>query len=88
MRVFDLDVLTVGNPNPRDGDDYRIVQTGGGSREFYRRLVFNGERLVGAVLIGRIEQGGVLRALIENRMPIRVSDEKMMQPGFNFGYLL
>ena len=88
IRVFDLDVLTVGDANPRDTDAYRIVQTGGASQKKYRRLVFKDQRLVGAVLIGQIEQGGVLRALIENRMPIRVSDEKLMQPGFNFGQLL
>ena len=87
MRVFDLNVLTVGNPNPINVDDYRILQTGGGSHGFYRRLVLKDERLVGAVLIGCIEQGGVLRALIENRIPIRLADEKLIQPGFNFGKL-
>ena len=88
MRVFDLDVLTVGNANPRPVGDYRIVQTGGGAHRSYRRLVFKDQRLVGAVLIGGIDQGGVLRALIENRMPIRLPAEKLMRPGFNFGQLL
>jgi nitrite reductase (NADH) large subunit len=88
MRVFDLDVLTVGNVNPRPVGDYRIVQTGGGAHRSYRRLVFKDQRLVGAVLIGGIDQGGVLRALIENRMPIRLPAEKLMRPGFNFGQLL
>jgi nitrite reductase (NADH) large subunit len=88
MRVFDLDVLTVGDANPRHVGDYRIVQTGGGAHRYYRRLVFKDQRLVGAVLIGGIDQGGVLRALIENRMPIRLPAEKLMRPGFNFGQLL
>jgi len=88
MRVFDLDVLTVGNPNPDADAGCRILQTGGAAGGYYRRLVFEDDRLVGAVMINRIEQGGVLRALIENRTPIRLPPERLMRPGFNFGQLL
>lgn len=88
MRVFDLDVLTVGNANPQDGENYRIVQSGGPARNEYRRLVLDDDILVGAVMINRIEQGGVLRSLIENRVPIRLPPEALIAPGFNFGQLL
>jgi hypothetical protein len=40
------------------------------------------------VLIGDIEQGGVLRALIENRIPLRLPAERLLRSGFNFGQLL
>ncbi len=88
MRVFDLDVLTVGNVNPREDSGYRFVQTGGAAQKYYRRLVLKDDLLVGAVMINRIEQGGVLRSLIENRMPIRLPPESLAAPGFNFGRLL
>jgi nitrite reductase (NADH) large subunit len=39
-------------------------------------------------MINCIEQGGVLRALIENRTPIRLPPEALVAPGFNFGQLL
>ena len=64
------------------------MQTGGKDQGYYRRLVFREEILVGAVLINRIEQGGVLRALIENRVPIRVPEGVLTAPGFNFSKLL
>ena len=88
MRVFDLDVLTVGNANPHTDAGCRVLQTGGAARKFYRRLVLKDDLLVGAVMINRIEQGGVLRSLIENRIPIRLSPKTLMTPGFNFGRLL
>ncbi len=88
MRVFDLDVLTVGNANPREDAGCRVLQAGGAAQGCYRRLVLRDDVLVGAVMINRVEQGGVLRALIENRMAIRVSPESLMTPGFNFGRLL
>ena len=88
MRVFDLDVLTVGNTNPGDEDGFVTVSTGGPANRLYRRLVIKEDRLVGAVLIGDIEQGGVLRALIENRTPLRLPAERLLRSGFNFGQLL
>ncbi|MFO7716543.1 NAD(P)/FAD-dependent oxidoreductase [Desulfosarcina sp.] len=88
MRVFDLDVLTVGNANPRGDGDYRIVQTSGAAEKYYRRLVIRDDVLVGAVMINGIEQGGVLRSLIENRIPIRLPPESLIASGFNFGRLL
>ena len=88
MRVFGLDVLTVGNVNPQEDAGCRVVQTGGGAQPYYRRLVLKDDILVGVVMINRIEQGGVLRSLIENRMPIRLPPEMLVTPGFNFGRLL
>ncbi len=72
MRVFDLDVLTVGNANPRDENGFDTVSTGGSAGRFYRRLVMKEDLLVGAVLIGDIEQGGLLGALTGNRTPLRL----------------
>jgi nitrite reductase (NADH) large subunit len=88
MRVYDLDVMTLGYANPGPDEDLRTVRFGGQDHGYYRRLVFRGDLLVGAVLINRIEQGGVLRALIENRVSIRVPDGALMAPGFNFSKLL
>ncbi len=86
MRIFDLDLLTVGIANPDPDSGCRILQTD--DRRRYRRLVLKDNLLVGAVMINDIEQGGVLRALIENRVPIRLPAERLLQPGFNFAQLL
>jgi NAD(P)H-nitrite reductase large subunit len=88
MRVYDLDVMTIGHANPGPAEGLRQVSAGGEDQGYYRRLVFRDDLLVGAVLINRIEQGGVLRALIENQVPVRVPESVLMTPGFNFGKLL
>ena len=88
MRVYGLDVMTVGYANPGKDEGFRLVSAGGENQGYYRRLVFRDEILVGAVLINRIEQGGVLRALIENRIPVRVPENILMASGFNFSKLL
>jgi NAD(P)H-nitrite reductase large subunit len=88
MRVFNLDVLTVGNPNLQADATCRVLQAGGADRGYYRRLVLRDGVLVGAVMINGIEQGGVLRSLIENRVPLCVPPEFLLTAGFNFGQLL
>ena len=93
MRVFDLDVMTLGYANPGDDDGVRVVRSNDTPQECtpqsgYRSLVFREDLLVGAVLINRIDQGGVLRALIENRVPISLPPQRLMAPDFNFGRLL
>jgi NAD(P)H-nitrite reductase large subunit len=88
MRVFDLDVMTLGNATPGPGNGYRIVRSGGASVGQYRSLVFKEDILVGAVLVGDIEQGGVLRAMIENRVPVSLAPSGLISSGFNYGKLL
>ncbi|HEY7677214.1 MAG TPA: hypothetical protein VIG69_09090, partial [Candidatus Methylomirabilis sp.] len=36
-------------------------------RRFYRKLVFRGDQIVGAVLVGRIEESGPLHNMIRTR---------------------
>mgnify|MGYP001813091711 CR=1 FL=1 len=88
MRVYDLDVMTVGYANPGKDKGVRQVSTGGENQGYYRSLIFREEILVGAILINGIEQGGVIRALIENRTPVRVPEKVLMSPSFNFSKLL
>lgn len=88
LRVYDLDVLTLGHANPGPEEGCRIVRSGGPGKGRYRSLVLKDDILVGAVLINQVEQGGVLRALMENRVPIRLSTSRLMAPDFNFACLL
>lgn len=88
MRVYGLDVLTVGIASPGKDTSLRTVRTGGRKQGCYRSLVFRGDTLVGATLINGIEQGGILRALIENQVAIQVPEAHLISRNFNFSTLL
>ncbi|MEX1302531.1 MAG: FAD-dependent oxidoreductase [Desulfotignum sp.] len=88
MRIFGLDVMTVGMANPDGTDDLEIIRAGGEKAGVYRSLLFRENILVGAVLVNRIEQGGVLRAMIENRIPVRIPKAYLTSLRFDFSKLL
>lgn len=92
MRVFGLDVLTIGLANinvaSNPEDELYCVKTHDTANNYYRSLIFRDNIMVGAVMINNIEQGGVIRSLIENRLPVFVPPETLLSPHFNFSKLL
>jgi NAD(P)H-nitrite reductase large subunit len=63
--VFGLPVASLGLTRIAEGDhDLREVVHMEEGRNLYRKLVFRGDRLVGALLVGDIEDAGVLRSVI------------------------
>ncbi|MEE4364032.1 MAG: FAD-dependent oxidoreductase [Desulfotignum sp.] len=88
MRIFGLDIMTVGLANPDGADDLEILQAGGEKAGVYRSLIFCKDILVGAVLVNQIEQGGILRAMIENRIPVRIPKAYLMSLHFDYSKLL
>lgn len=85
IRIFDTDIMTAGRVSPRDLDDTcRSESRLDLKKNTYRRLVFQGEILVGFVMVNHVEQGGILTSLIQGRMPVNIPERHLLDPGFNF----
>jgi nitrite reductase (NADH) large subunit len=87
IRIFDRDVLTAGVINPPTTSEYEVLAVRDLRRQTYRKLVFREEYLVGAALVGRVEQGGVLMNTIAARIPVDKDRERLLEPGFNYASL-
>jgi NAD(P)H-nitrite reductase large subunit len=79
IRIFDLDILAAGWVNAPDDPRFMVLSEHNRRLNTYRRLVFEGDRLVGATLVNRIETGGILTAMIQNEIPVRVSKKKLLE---------
>ncbi len=88
IRIFGLDVLTAGWVNSPDSDGLETLSRIDPRSRRYRKLVFQGDRLVGAVLVNGIEQGGLLVSLIQREIPVKAPREALLEPSFNFRTLL
>ncbi|MDJ0783872.1 MAG: FAD-dependent oxidoreductase [Desulfosarcinaceae bacterium] len=88
MRVFDLDVMALGLANAEGLEGLQVIRSGGAAAGWFRSLVLRDGVLVGATVINRFEQGGLLRALIEQGRPLPVPPESLLSPNFNIARLL
>ncbi len=84
IRIFDLDVMTAGVVDPQAVEGADVLTRFDPLRRTYRKLVFREDRLVGMSLVNAIEQGGVLTALIQNRIPVAGPRKRLLEPGFNY----
>ncbi len=88
MRVFDMDVMTLGLVDPPDDGTCTALTWQDPRRRMYRKLVLRGNVPVGAVLINGVEQGGVLLSLIRNRTPLAIPPQRLLEPSFNVRRLM
>lgn len=67
VEVYNLPVMTMGITNGSNSThEVKSFRKG----RIYRKLVFEGDRLVGAVLVGKTDYGGILTRLIRSRSDI------------------
>ena len=57
-------------------------------RNVYRRLIMDGPRLVGAILLGKTEDAGVIKHCITNRIDISCWEKEIARGSFRFGNTL
>ena len=64
--VLGVPVASLGlwDPEPGSAEVHQVVDE---RRRYYRKLVFQGDQIVGAVLVGRIEESGPLHNMIRTR---------------------
>lgn len=85
--VGDLRIIAGGVIYPPD-DSYEIYGDPDYRQQSYRRLVVRDDRLVGVILVGRVEAAGVYLQLIYNQTPLKSLPVDPRQPDFQVGRLL
>ncbi|RLB21114.1 MAG: NAD(P)/FAD-dependent oxidoreductase [Deltaproteobacteria bacterium] len=88
LRFEGIDLLSGGLIGPDNGMNLRIIEYEDRRAGTYRRFVLNGDRLVGVVMVNKIEQGGVVLSLIKRRAALKIPDRLLQSPYFNFSQLL
>lgn len=88
IRIFDMDIMTGGWVDPPESRGFEVVTRMDHHGNTYRKLVLDGDRLVGTVMVNDIDQGGILIALIQSETPLKVPGKQLLTPGFNYRQLL
>jgi NAD(P)H-nitrite reductase large subunit len=88
IRIFDMDILTGGWVDPPESEGCRVIRRIDRRSGTYRKLVLDGDRLAGVVMVNHIEQGGLLISLIQRQAPLGFPAEKLLSAGLNYRQLL
>ena len=69
VEVFGITGMSIGNGNA-EGDEYQVLVDLDRRANRYKRLVIKDNKLVGAILIGKIDRAGIYTGLIRNQIDI------------------
>ncbi|MDQ3987577.1 MAG: FAD-dependent oxidoreductase, partial [Actinomycetota bacterium] len=87
-RLYDLDLAALGRTLEGSSDETVVDFPEAGRRIVYRKLVFEGDRLVGALLLGERREkvrlrARLLRKLIDNEVDVSSVKEALLDPLFD-----
>lgn len=82
--IFGLTVATIGLAKSADGN-FEELKYADAKREIYRKFLLADNRIVGAILLNKIGDAGIIRSLIDNRTEITPWKERMAKVPLNFG---
>jgi NAD(P)H-nitrite reductase large subunit len=87
VQFLDLPVISAGLVGLREKNyDEEIVQRP--SRWVYKRLLLKARRVVGFVLVGEVEQAGLIRLLMSKQVDASAIKDDVLEKGFNFARVL
>lgn len=87
MTISGVAVASMGLFRPEDGE-FQEVRYVDMKRDVYRKLSLDGPRLVGALLLGRIEDAGVIRHCITNQIDLSHWKDRIAMAPLDFGRIL
>ena len=73
---YGLELISLGTV--RSGKHHRTLVHKAGN-DVYRKLVFDGEVLIGALLVGEIHDAGVLRLLMTKKVDVTCREERLLR---------
>jgi len=88
VQFFDTPLISVGLVLHEEGDYHEQVIRYNKKDKVYKKLIFEGDCLKGAVLLGEIDKAGVITNLIKEQRDISSIKEELSSPGFGYEDIL
>jgi NAD(P)H-nitrite reductase large subunit len=87
IELFKVPTISTGVTNPSSPAEYEILTYQDLENYQYRKIVLQGDLLVGAVLVGNVERAGILAGLIREKIDVTPFKEHLLVPDFGFIHL-
>ncbi|MCZ7626686.1 MAG: hypothetical protein C3F12_10205 [Candidatus Methylomirabilota bacterium] len=86
--ILQTPVVSIGAWNAQPGGRYQIREVRDDRRRIYRKLVFDGEQLTGAMLVGRFDDAGILHNMIRTRATFTLKPDHLAPATVRWGTVL
>lgn len=86
IEFYGIPTVSMGISNP-PAAGFEVLSRLEPKNDFYRKIVIREGKLVGAVLVGRIERSGILSGLIKNGVNIESIKQELLRDDFGFSDL-
>lgn len=87
IELFKVPTISMGITNPTDSKEYEILTYQDLESYQYRKIILQGNLLMGAVLVGNVERAGIFSGLIREKADITPFKEHLLAPDFGFIHL-
>jgi NAD(P)H-nitrite reductase large subunit len=89
LNVCDVPLISFGITSPENESGFRILSLNQPEKNTYKKIVIgNDRRIKGIILMGKIDNAGVLLSLIQRKVDVSRFEEELLSDRFNFGKLL
>ncbi len=87
IEFFKVSTISMGITNISNPDEYEVLTYQDMETYNYRKIVLQGTRLVGAVLVGNVERAGIFAGLIREKVDVTTLKEHLLSQDFGFIHL-
>ena len=89
LNVCDIPLISFGITSPKDESAFQIQVLNRPERKTYKKIVVGSDnRIKGIILMGKIENAGVLLSLIRRKIDVSAFEDELLGDRFNFGKVL
>jgi NAD(P)H-nitrite reductase large subunit len=89
LNVCDVPLISFGITSPEDESKFRIQVLNQPEKNKYKKIIVGSDGCIkGIILVGKIENAGVLLSLIRRKIDVSPFEEELLGDRFNFGKLL
>ena len=87
IEFFKVSTISMGITNPPAGSDYEVITFQDPENYAYRKIVLQGNLLVGAVLVGAVDRAGIFAGLIREQIDVTPFKESLLAQDFGFAHI-
>ncbi len=85
---FGLPLISIGLVKPKSPSDYEILTRFSEKKDVFRKVVLDGNDVVGAVLVGEIDSAGVYGTLMRKKVDISSIKDRLLDSSFGFATIM